>query len=351
MINWSRRIKYEVLQILDNWDKDDDEYGTDNYIKEKQKIMDVCVQDKIINLIESIERTASTTSDEYMTRFEQEEFANCMRILSEVRSRCPEVVSIGSYVHKPNYIWESDFIEDISYNREYKDKWYNSPIKGGVRDFKHDNIFFDECSPFFSFIYKIVVYTIYAEYLQKRIAFRKKLKKAGEILTWLEQVVSKTSIADMKEEPINGKVNTKSKKKSKKDSSEYTFKHSLTDAQIEILTKCINEEKIFRTKEIISKEIIKSIFDCDPQIILKASCNRLLVYLFDQLYNFGYITENWQVVIANNKLFEVSRMDRFMDQNDLSVALHAINTIDVIKGKYEKILNCLKRLKKLSEQP
>jgi hypothetical protein len=139
--------------------------------------------------------------------------------------------------------------------------------------------------------------------------------------------------------------------KEKKSITEYdkdnksTFNATFNDKQIEILTECINEVKIFSTT--ITSEVLKSLFTCTlKDKALRSSKNRLLVYLFDLLNTNEYIAAEWQSTICNNKLILAPKKNDYLNIQDLSSANDACGNRPP-KG-HEKINIYIDKLKKHS---
>ena len=123
----------------------------------------------------------------------------------------------------------------------------------------------------------------------------------------------------------------------------------MKDDEIEALTECVNEVNMFRTKESVTKEQLKSILDCNPETIFKARSNRLVAHFFDQLSIHHFITNEWQAVIAKNQLIMASRKKGCINQNDLSVAGNYLRT-NFLEEEYTTIEECIKELKTLREK-
>ena len=123
------------------------------------------------------------------------------------------------------------------------------------------------------------------------------------------------------------------------------FDSVLTDVQIAYLADCVNDVRIFNTS--ITPEELKAIFDCKPKTILRSNNNRLIAFFFSGLSDRNLITQNWQSVIANYRLFLSKDKSREKDinQSDLSSATNYIKDIG-IEGKYAIIDNYLKQVKK-----
>ena len=316
-------------------------------INEKQKQIDAFVEDALNSLEERIERISVGASDDYMAKLEEEEYAKAISILTDVYAECPVMQCIKDALNKPDYIWDSTFIESIG--KENVHKWYHSTLNGSIKDFKHDNTIYDEDNPYLSYIYKVVLYEKYALFLLGRIEQRKKLRSIDEELRRQKEkaqmeVETDAFIADMEQKLAERKAAF-----DKEDPKEYTFGHNLKDVEIEVLTECVNEVNMFRTKDSVTKEQLKSILDCDPETILKARSNRLVAHFFDQLSIHHFITNEWQAVVAKNQLILASRKNDYINQNDLSVAVNYLRT-NFLEEEYTTIEECIKELKTLREK-
>lgn len=127
--------------------------------------------------------------------------------------------------------------------------------------------------------------------------------------------------------------------------TENPFESTLTDGQIEYLTDCINDVRMFNTS--VTPEELKAIFICKPKTILRSNNNRLIAFFFSGLNDRNLITPNWQSVIANYRLFlsKDKNREKYINQSDLSSATNYIRDIGV-GGKYAIIDNYLKQVKK-----
>lgn len=120
------------------------------------------------------------------------------------------------------------------------------------------------------------------------------------------------------------------------------FKSSFSDKEIEILTNCINEAHIFTTT--ISPTILKSFFVCTLDGALKSNNNSLLAYLMMSLNRLGYITNNWQSVIASKQLIYKKTKDNYLTKTDLSTPTEKVQGI--LPRGYEIIDKYIKELEK-----
>lgn len=211
---------------------------------------------------------------------------------------------ITNFSDLKNVLWESTFIESLSPD-ERKKYWNTEQLPLSFEQLKSDNTIYDEQIPYFSGILSSIYLTEYIAYLQS------KLPK--------EQPAQALSAIEMKS----------------------TFEAGFTLPQIELLTQCVNEARIF--KEAISAETFEEILSCTLEKPLKSRNNRLLVYFLSALDDRSLITRNWQAIIDKNKLFLSSGKGNPLTQTDLSSA----NTeIKITPPKDSEIIdNYLKQLK------
>lgn len=316
-------------------------------INEKQKQIDAFVKEALDNLEERIERISVGASDEYMAKLEEEEYAKAISILTDVYAECPVMQCIKDALNKPDYIWDSTFIESIG--KENVHKWYHTTLNGSIKDFKHDNTIYDEDNPYLSYIYKVVLYEKYAKILLDKIEQRKKIRSFDENVRKQKEKAQMELEIDAFINDMEQKLAERKTALNKDEPKEYTFGHNLKDGEIEALTKCVNEVNMFRTKECVTEEQLKSILDCHPKTIFKARSNRLVAHFFDQLSIHHFITNEWQAVIAKNQLIMASRKKGCINQNDLSVAVNYLRT-NFLEEEYTTIEEYIKELKTLREK-
>ena len=202
-------------------------------------------------------------------------------------------------------LWKSTFIESLS-SDERKKYWNSEQLRLSFEQLKNDNTIYDEQIPYFSGILSSVYLTEYIAYLQSQLPH----EQPEEVLSALE---------------------TKS-----------TFETGFTLSQIELLTQCVNEARIFT--ESITTETFENILSCTLARPLKSRNNRLLVYFFSALDDRSLINRNWQIVIDKNRLFLSSGKNSPLTQTDLSSAKNELKDSSP-KGS-EIIDKYLKELKK-----
>lgn len=296
-----------------------------------QETLDYFIQKMLYSLEETIERKAEVLPFNELAEVERSEYTHALDKLAVIYSKYPVVRSIKNYIHLPNYLWESTFLEAMT--MEEKGKWFHNYSLSTYKDFCKDNTIFDETFPYFSIVYQVVVNEKYAQLLKRRI--EKRILDSFIVMEKYEYTVSPKS--ESITEPATEKIQVE----------KCTFEHSLNDQQIESLVDCVNEVRMFKGGE-VTFEQLKSIFDCQPITPLRSSNNRLLAFFFDQLSNHSYITEKWQSAIYKNNLFLSPQKDSFVNQTDISTAVNHCRDI-LMNGKFAKINQYINNLKGLSE--
>ena len=296
-----------------------------------QQTLDYCIQQTLRSLEDTIERKAEVLPVKELAEVERSEYTHALDELAAIYSKYPAVRSIKNYMHLPNYLWESTFIESLT--MEEKRKWFHNHSLATYKDFCKDNTIFDETFPYFSIVYQVVVNEKYSQLLKNRNDQRN--LSSFIVMEKGEDTVLPKSESTTEPATENVQVET------------CTFEHSLNDQQIESLVDCVNEVRMFKGGE-VTFEQLKSIFDCQPIIPLRSSNNRLLAFFFDQLSNHSYIAEKWQSAIYKNNLFLSPQKDSFVNQTDISTAVNHCRDI-LMKGKFAKINQYINNLKVLSE--
>ncbi|NDV68426.1 hypothetical protein [Dysgonomonas sp. 25] len=120
------------------------------------------------------------------------------------------------------------------------------------------------------------------------------------------------------------------------------FKSTLNKKQIEILVECINKIKVLETS--VTIDLMQQILSCTTKQPLEISSkkNKLLIYLFYELYKHYYIASTWQAVCAQNKIFLTSEKKVFLNQDIISTT---VNTFQDYPPKDSHIIdNYIKHL-------
>ena len=224
------------------------------------------------------------------TEEEIEKFSDILMLL--IRDN-PFLKQIIREIDIPDFLWNSSFIECLSKDERYKYAEFDESefIK---------NYSFDEL-PYLSQIVDYKVCIQYLEYLKTLIPSEKPQNFRTSSFT----------------KPSEKK---QYKAKSKKENIEQNFRTNFEDWQINILTKCINEVRIF--SKTITSDTVKEIFMCtlkQPLIIANRK-NKLLAYFFTALDDRSLIVEDWQSLSARKSLF-LSYNGTVLKQNNISTAV------------------------------
>lgn len=104
------------------------------------------------------------------------------------------------------------------------------------------------------------------------------------------------------------------------------FKSTLNKKQIELLVECIDKIKVLEIT--VTIDTMQQILSCTTKQPLKIASkkNKLLIYLFNELNKRCYITNNWQAVCAQNKIFLTSEKGIFLNQDIISTTVNTFQT-------------------------
>lgn len=198
-----------------------------------------------------------------------------------------------------NFMWGGGLMEVLT--PDEKRQYMTFPSENCyLEKYEQQPDFYDKDLPYLSFIIKEMVLLKFKhemDYLESHYNERKEESKLAITNTcYSYQTISETQNKDKAENPFEAKFN---------------------DKQIEILTKCINEEKLFTTP--LTTDILIKLFACTLQTPLKSKNNRNLAYLFSKLEDI-YITKEWAAVIYNNKLILASKKNAYLNNSDLHEA-------------------------------
>jgi hypothetical protein len=198
--------------------------------------------------------------------------------------------SLFNYTDNLDFLWESTFIEHLT--PDEKKKYRNFDLSSfHTNQHEFQNHIYDEKLPYYSQTVQFVVFSKYIHLLKKELEYYQTLNSPDEKKLKLPR-----------EKPANQK----------------TFESNFDIQQIEILTCCINEARIFT--ESVSSDTVSRIFNCQLNNSLRVKNNRLLAYFFVSLDDRSLITHYWQSVCAENQLFLSSLKGNILKKTDLSTA-------------------------------
>lgn len=198
----------------------------------------------------------------------------------------PILMEFKHTIDSSNFLWESSFIETLTLDEERKYYAFDK--------LQYNKELFDKELPYFFSVVDYAVLVRYINYLKKFVR---------------EEVLSEPS---KPEEP---------KIKTDKPIQPGNFESKFEYWQIDILTECVNEVRIFNT--LITSKTMKNILLCNLKEPLQVAKNKnkLLAYLFYQLDSRSYIVRDWQAVCAKNKLFVSSGKGIILQQGNFSSAV------------------------------
>jgi hypothetical protein len=198
--------------------------------------------------------------------------------------------SLFEYTDNSDFLWDSTFIECLVPGEKKKYQNFNL-FSFDLNQYKAHNCLYDENLPYFSHVVQFIVYLKYILLLKNDLEFY--------------QTPSLVNVKNLSQTE-------------KKYTIKKTFESNFDKQQIEILTCCINEARIFT--ESVSSETVCQIFECKLSKPLRVKNNRRFAYFFVLLDDRSLITHNWQSVCEVNQLFLSSLKGNILKQTDLSSA-------------------------------
>jgi hypothetical protein len=252
----------------------------ESVIREIQKMANECISRDLIAMNDSLSLKLQYFDNEQRKSFLQQELFRITDLLVQLRKN-PVVDSLFEYTDNPDFLWESAFIEHLTTDGKKK-----------YRDFNFNrNEVHDKNMPYFSQIVQFVVLSKYIKVLKKE----------------LELYQTPSPDSKKKLDSTEEKIATKK-----------TFESNFDKQQIEILTNCINDARIF--SESVTANTVSRIFKCNLNKPLRVKNNRRFAYFFASLDDRSLITHHWQSVCEANQLFLSSLKGNVLRKTDLSTA-------------------------------
>ena len=217
----------------------------------------------------------------------------------------PALSCVEKSYNENSFLWDSTFYKSL--NKEQKGKYSNFDlVTFDHSKYVENHTLYDEVLPMFSSLIDAILYERYANYLKCEIEKIEISENKNSFQRHSTIVYDNIELSQPKEKPliVGNEINP--------------FKSDFSEEQIEILTDCINDVKLFTTS--VSPKITKSLFDCNLKGVLKSNNNRLLAYLMQSLNLRGYVTDEWQSTIARSKLILGKTKDTPLTRTDLSSA-------------------------------
>ena len=270
-----------------------------------QSFVNHCVMQTFNVLIGNIMRKKECFGTMILKGMLQEEFLQITDKLSSIYMKYSALSCVEESYNENNFLWDSTFYESL--NKEQMGKYSNFDLSTfDYSKYFENHTLYDEDLPMFSSLIDAILYERYSHYLKCEIEKIElsEIKKSFQRHSTI--VYDNIEPSPPKEKPmiVGNEINP--------------FKSDFSEEQIEILTDCINEVKLFTTS--VSPKITKSLFDCNLKGVLKSNNNRLLAYLMQSLNLRGYVTDEWQSTIARSKLILGKTKDTPLTRTDLSSA-------------------------------
>ena len=237
-----------------------------------------------------------------VTELEIEEFSNKLMLFVRDNRVLKQIIHD---IEKPDFLWEGSFVECLS--REEKKIYVEYDFSSfNILEFIKNPSLYDETLPHLSHIIDYVVCIRYLKYLKSLIKPEKRQKPTNPQFTETQK---------KKEHKV----------KDREKDREQDFGTNFKDWQIDILTQCINEARIF--SKTITSGILKEIFFCTLKhpLTVANGKNKLLAYFFTSLDDRSLIIRNWQSLSERKKLFQ-SFGEHILKQNDYSSAVYSNRT-------------------------
>lgn len=227
------------------------------------------------------------------------------KIVDIIRNN-PPLASVSKYFRdgREDYLWYSDFYDDITKKVYHKYRIFQKPDREitpanyAEELAKVDLPYFKELVNLISLERLCMDYEEKASRATNEITVTDKINQAGEESPSEEQPVT----PEAEPEP-----NIKPQSKRKQSLDKRSYEPKLTDKQYALLEKCVEKIRLFRRPVTVAglKKLLKGKLS-EP---LQVTNQKSLVYLLDQLKEHKYIKETWMSVAEGNKDFISFRTD------------------------------------------
>ena len=257
-------------------------------VKKIQNRLNECINLGLKDLKDSLTLKLQYLDKEQKELFLHQELFRITDILVQLRKN-RVIDSLFEYTDNPDFLWESTFIEHLTLGEKKKYRNFDL-LSFDLNQYLAQNHFYDENLPYFSRITQFIALSQYIRVLKDKLE------------SYQSTYTNEKKLNSVEEKPIIKK----------------TFDSNFDEQQIEILTCCINEARIFT--ETVDCETVSQIFKCELTTPLRVKNNRRLAYFLVSLDDRSYITHYWQSVCESNQLFLSSMKGNILKQTDLSTA-------------------------------
>ncbi|MDU1891976.1 MAG: hypothetical protein E6767_14915 [Dysgonomonas sp.] len=250
------------------------------------------------------------------------------KVLDIIRNN-PPLASVSRFFHdgREDYLWYSDFYDDITKNVYHKYREFVKPVNNITSSNYAEELAKIDLPYFKELVDLISLERLCMGFEEKEPTAETKEKK--EVLQIKDEPVKV-------EQPITEDAKPKPTVKDGQQPKKRSYQPKLNKEQYTLLADCIETIRLFRRKTKMSE--LKKLLSGKLTEPLQVTNQKSLVYLFDQLMNSGYIKDTWISVADGNKDFISFRTEgnkeRYGDNT------HHINM--------QQLLNCRNRNKRES---
>lgn len=287
-----------------------------------QRIIDTCIHRDHKQAVDVLRLKGEYLNKTQWKDYLRQEIFRVAETLVRLRQECHPLHSIYMEMDIHDFLWESSFFENLK-SSERKLYLEFDCSKFEIEEYSKCATTYDGILPYFSYIIRLVSLSKYISDLQ-----------AAE-----KCAMQSEEIPEKKEEPQEVETNKEAPTVIKKVVGKSNpLKTNFSTSQLKVLADCVNEARIFTTS--VTVPILRNFFACKLDGALKSNNNRLFAYFMSQLGCAGFITYEWQAVIAGNSLVLGKLKGEPLKRTDLSTAndkLHEPKGFEII-DKYIKQL-------------
>lgn len=244
----------------------------------------------------------------------------------------PPFASVPRYFHdgREDYLWYSDFYDDITKEVYHKYRTFTKP-QNGITPANYAEELAKIDLPYFKELVDLIsLERLLTDYTNKEAKLKEEIAASKPINA---PVADKQEVF-VEEQTVTENAKPKSTTKDKQQFKKRSYEPKLTDKQYSLLAECIEQIKLFTRPVKVSE--LKKLLKGKLNESLRVTNQKSLVYLFDQLMDSGYIKDTWVSVADGNKDFISFRTEGNKERYGDNI--HYINM--------QQLLNCRNRNKK-----
>ncbi|MDH6309947.1 hypothetical protein M2451_002838 [Dysgonomonas sp. PFB1-18] len=220
------------------------------------------------------------------------------KILDIIRNN-PPLKSVQRYMYdgREDYLWYSDFYDDITKEVYHKYRTFTKP-QNEITPANYAEELAKIDLPYFRELVDLIsLERLLANYPNKEAKPKEKIEVSRPIDT---PKVDKQEIS-IEEQVVTENAKSKSTTKNKQQFKKRSYEPKLNNEQYKLLAEYIEKIRLFR-RPVKAAQLRKLLSGKLPEA-LQVTNQKSLVYLFDELSAKGYIKGTWMSVAAGNKDF------------------------------------------------